>query len=91
MRLTKTIAIGALSTLLALSLPVAGASAATGYAGNSSLTITGRGRAHGVGLCMASVGNMARAGYSYSYILQYFYRGTRVRYKRLPRTVRVGV
>jgi stage II sporulation protein D len=91
MRLTKTIVTGALSTFLALSLPVAGASAATGYAGNSSLTITGRGRAHGVGLCMASVGNMARAGYSYSYILQYFYRGTRVRYKRLPRTVRVGV
>lgn len=66
--------------------------AGTGYASGATLTIVGHGRAHGVGLCMTSVMNMAKAGYKYSYILPYFYRGTRVQTKtNLPRTVRVGV
>lgn len=86
---TKAVA-GLVGLLLAIS--VAPAAAETGYATYATLTINGRGRAHGVGLCMTSVMNMARAGSSYARILPYFYRGTRVLYKRnLPRTIRVGV
>jgi len=65
---------------------------ATGYSSSASLTITGRGRAHGVGLCMTSVMNMSKKGWKYTSMLPYFYRGTRVQYKKgLPRNVRVGV
>lgn len=71
--------------------PVGEAYAATGYSSAATLSIVGRGRAHGVGLDMSSVKNMALGGYSYSRILPYFYRGTRVLAKRLPSAVRVGV
>lgn len=90
MRFAKVIATAVVAAFLVASMPVA-ASAGTGYATNATLTIVGRGRAHGVGLCMTSVMNMSRAGYKYGYILPYFYRGARVQYKRIPNRVRVGV
>lgn len=89
---TSRAAIAGLLAAAVLAGSAGSAGAATGYAPNASLTIVGRGRAHGVGLCMSSVKNMARAGYTYRQILPYFYRGTRVQTKRnLPGRVRVGV
>jgi stage II sporulation protein D len=42
--------------------------------GKDSITITGRGYGHGVGLCQEGAINMARQGYSYEWILEYYYR-----------------
>ena len=42
--------------------------------GKDSIIINGRGYGHGVGLCQEGAINMARQGYSYEWILDYYYR-----------------
>jgi stage II sporulation protein D len=42
--------------------------------GKDSIIIRGRGYGHGVGLCQEGAINMARQGYSYEWILEYYYR-----------------
>ncbi len=45
----------------------------------STLTLQGRGRGHGVGLCQEGARDYARAGHSATAILQHYYPGTTIR------------
>ncbi|HXC07086.1 MAG TPA: SpoIID/LytB domain-containing protein [Bacteroidia bacterium] len=45
---------------------------------NDSIIITGRGYGHGVGLCQEGAMQMAKRGYSYSYILNYYYHNINI-------------
>ncbi|MCB9192467.1 MAG: SpoIID/LytB domain-containing protein [Flavobacteriales bacterium] len=42
---------------------------------NGNVNLTGRGYGHGVGLCQQGAMKMAEAGYTYSQILGYYYKG----------------
>ena len=45
---------------------------------NDSVIFTGRGYGHGVGLCQEGAMQMAKQGYTYSYILNYYYRNINI-------------
>lgn len=45
----------------------------------AEVKITGRGYGHGVGLCQYGAMGMAEAGYDYTQILRFYYRGTELR------------
>lgn len=46
--------------------------------GIDSVTATGKGNGHGVGMCQIGALGMARAGFTYQEILQHYYPGTKV-------------
>lgn len=50
--------------------------------GPEGLTVQGRGRGHGVGLCQEALRDLAREGWSAARILRHYYPGTRL--ERLP-------
>ncbi len=50
--------------------------------GAEGLTVQGRGRGHGVGLCQEALRDLAREGWSAARILRHYYPGTRL--ERLP-------
>ncbi|MGQ9846070.1 MAG: SpoIID/LytB domain-containing protein [Bacteroidales bacterium] len=54
-------------------------------ADGDSLIFTGKGMGHGVGLCQDGAMQMAKKGFSYSDIINFYYKGVRiVSYKSLP-------
>ena len=50
--------------------------------GAEGLTVQGRGRGHGVGLCQEALRDLAREGWSAARILRHYYPGARL--ERLP-------
>lgn len=84
------IASGTLAVALAATL--AGPTSAWGYPSSATLTIGGRGRAHGVGMCMGGAYGRAKAGQKYLPIIRHYYTGTTVgRSGRVPARLKVKI
>jgi peptidoglycan hydrolase-like amidase len=88
-----TLAIAAL-----VAMPLALPATAQAYPAGATFTISGHGRAHGVGLCMggailrATPVSQGGAGQSYATILKYYYHGATVAgSSKIPSTLRVGL
>lgn len=75
-RVRSLVRLAAATLAATLLTPPPGATAA--YPRGASFTINGKGRAHGVGLCMGGAKGRALAGQGYTAILRHYYTGTAV-------------
>jgi len=79
---------GGLSFLLVIFTPPTSVSA---LSSTSTVTITGHGWGHAVGMCQYGAKGMADAGYTYDQILAHYYQGTTLEAGSVPEKIKVGL